>query len=369
MNTKKFAGAVCALACAISITTTQPAYAGLFGGGMSASEQERWARKLEQKEFGNSGPQVFSSDAINSTPYVQQIQKRVCDANGIRITNNTFTSSDDHKDTVHPIKVIDNYMYCTSVGAGYIYLGATFLKGMNVTGFANQFDYMATAQIISHELFHGIDGHLVRSTGKDNEFSAEKGSIKLLDRLPEGGWGAYLVAINRNAGYADQISKLIRSLGEETNGKVCMPFLGHPKYTGRDGKEYQLIANSWDGRDGYKQDDNAYFGGQLAYCIAKGALKLDNIAVVENHLKQDIKFKGDYLLVCKDARLPNGYRVLTELYGSKDLRMSDLATAKEKARSSMPLSRYGEMKAYWIDKDESLWKIWLACAVAADVEK
>lgn len=234
MNTKKFAGVVCALACAISITTTQPAYAGLFGGGMSASEQERWARKLEQKEFGNSGPQVFSSDAINSTPYVQQIQKRVCDANGIRITNSAFTSSDDYKDTVHPIKVIDNYMDCASVGAGYIYLGVSFLKGANVTGFANQFDYMATEQVISHELSHGIEGHLVRSNSKNNELIAEKSSIRLLDRLPEGGWGAYLVAINRNAGYADQMTKIIHSLGDETNGKVYMPFLGHPKYTGRD---------------------------------------------------------------------------------------------------------------------------------------
>ena len=98
---------------------------------------------------------------------------------------------------------------------------------------------------------------------------------------------------------------------------------------------------------------------------------MENIRIIPNHLKNEINYKGDYLLVCESSSLPNGYRILTELYGDETILQDNLDTIKSKVRRGIvPLkkSMYSNMRVVWIHKDNSAWKMWLACAIAYDFE-
>ncbi len=115
---------------------------------------------------------------------------------------------------------------------------------------------------------------------------------------------------------------------------------------------------------------NAYFGGQMANCMSKGALSLNNIRIIRNHLKDEINYKGDFLLVCESSNLPNGYRILTELYGDETKLQNSLSVTKNNVRNGLSLtpSSYKAVRSAWMYKDNSVWKIWLACAIAYDSE-
>ena len=121
--------------------------------------------------------------------------------------------------------------------------------------------------------------------------------------------------------------------------------------------------------------DNAYFGGQIADCIARGVLSVDNLAVVPvpTELKESIKFKGDYIIICRSNKLPNGYRILANLYGSQDKVMDEWGRMKGLVlKGSGDIEWYNNMAKLTInsgyDSKHNMWRMWLALAVANDVQ-
>ena len=364
-------GAVCAMACATNFAFLQPASAGFLGFGnsdiMSASEQEDWARHLKKEEFGKEEPDMDSEEAREALPIIQKIQKRVCDVNGIIIDANKFTNKYDYKTKVHPVRLADNSIDAMSMGAGYIYLGTEGLKFRNVLSFSNQYDYMALEQTIAHETTHGIDGHVLhKGNNHQKEVWAEEGSIKYTENLPEGGWGVFLVAHNNNDAYPEIAKNIRRSFEKQTGNKVSIDSAADVMYKGPDDIYYPIVEE----KSNAGLAANAYFGGQMANCMSKGALSLNNIRIIRNHLKNEINYKGDFLLVCESSNLPNGYRILTELYGDEIKLQNSLNAAKNNVRNGLSLnpSSYKAVRSAWMYKDNSVWKIWLACAIAYDFE-
>ena len=197
MNKKKILGAVCALVCVTNFAFMQPVSARI----MDAHEQENWARHLEQDEFNGRRPETYSEEAKQATPIVQRIQKRICDKNGVEITTALFQNTYDFETKVHPVQVIDNYYNASAMGAGYIYYGVDTLRYEGAIRFSNQYEYIICEHTLAHELAHAIGGHTTsyKKFHDNQEELAEKASVKLMDNLPEGGWGAYLVGIYKDS--------------------------------------------------------------------------------------------------------------------------------------------------------------------------
>ena len=116
------------------------------------------------------------------------------------------------------------------------------------------------------------------------------------------------------------------------------------------------------------QDEDAYIGGQLAYCIAKGGLTVDGIDIMENNLKQDLKFQGDYLLICRSAKYPNGYRILAPLYGKDRKKLEYILRTEREAVVSKgdDINAFAPVCEVLLQKynEHDFWVTWLACAVA-----
>ena len=227
---------------------------------------------------------------------------------------------------------------------------------------------MALEKTVAHETTHCIEGHILYK-GKEHqkEVWAEEGSIKYTENLPEGGWGIYLVSQNNNNGYPEISAKIYRSFEKQTGNKVSIDSAADVMYKGPDNMYYPIVQK--ESRSGLAA--NAYFGGQMANCMSKGALSLNNIRIVRNHLKNEINYMGDFLLVCESSNLPNGYRILTELYGDESVLQKKLNLIKDSVRSgglSLSLSAYKTAGNAWMYKDNSVWKMWLACAIAYDFE-
>lgn len=335
---------------------------------MSASEQENWARHLNKKEFGTEEPEMYSEAAREALPIVRGVQKRVSNVNGIVIDSNRFTNKYDYKTKIHPVGLVDNYIGAYAVGGGHFYIGVEGIKKGNEIAFNNQYDYMSLEKTIAHETTHCIEGHILYK-GKEHqkEVWAEEGSIKYTEKLPEGGWGVFLVAHTDNNCYPEIANNIYRSFEKKTSNKIVVKSAADVLYRGKDKVLYPVVKE----RRGSDASASAYFGGQVAYCISKNALSLGNIRIINNHLKNEINFKGDYLLVCESNNLPNGYRVLTELYGDLSTLQKDLNTVKGKVRSGelgLTDGMYTSMQKHWAKKDNSFWKMWLACAIAYDVE-
>ena len=167
--------------------------------------------------------------------------------------------------------------------------------------------------------------------------------------------------------YPDVARKIYDSFEKQTGNKTSIKSAADVLYRGKDKVLYPIVEE----RRGSKSPANAYFGGQMAYCMSKDALSMGNIRIIRNHLKNEINYKGDYLLVCEDSNLPNGYRILTELYGDESTLRDNLDTIKGKIRSGIvPLKKnmYSNVGVEWINKNNSVWKMWLACAIAYDFE-
>ena len=365
-------GAVCAMACAINFAFLQPASAGFLGFGnsdiISGPEQESWARHLNKEEFGVEEPEMYTQEAYEVLPVARKIQNRICSVNGVQITTNTFTDKYDYKTKVHPVGLVDNYIRAYAVGGGHFYIGVEGLRTRNLLTFNNQYDYMALEQTIAHETTHCIEGHITyKGKEREKEVWAEEGSIKYTDNLPEGGWGVFLVAHNNNDAYPEIAKNIRRSLEKQTGNKVSIDSAADVMYKGPDNMYYPIVQK--ESRSGLAA--NAYFGGQMANCMSKGALSLNNIRIVRNHLKNEINYMGDFLLVCESSNLPNGYRILTELYGDESVLQKKLNLIKDSVRSgglSLSLSAYKTAGNAWMYKDNSVWKMWLACAIAYDFE-
>ena len=365
-------GAVCAMACATNFAFLQPASAGFLGFGnsdiMSASEQENWARHLNKKIFGTEKPEMYTQDAQEALPYVLKTQRRVCSVNNLVIDSQNFTDKYDYKTKVHPVVLVDNYINATTTGAGHFYIGMEGLKSMGILSFSSQYDYMALEQTIAHEVTHCVEGHILYK-GKEHqkEIWAEEGSIKYTDHLPEGGWGIYLVSHSYDDGYPEIAKDIRHSFEKQTGNKVSIDSAADVMYKGPDDLYYPIVEE----KSTQGLAANAYFGGQMANCMSKGALSLNNIRIIRNHLKNEINYKGDFLLVCESNNLPNGYRILTELYGDEATLQKKLGIAKNIVRSgdlALTPSAYKTARSAWMYKDNSVWKIWLSCAIAYDFE-
>ena len=364
MNKKKILGAVCALACATNFAFVQPVSAEY-----SVHEQEKWARHLEQETFGGA-PQTYSNEAKRVTPIVQKIQKRLCDKNGIEVTTTLFQNPHDFEVKVHPVQVIDNYEFSAATCAGYIYMGTNVFKRTNIGVFSDQYDYILCEKIIAHETGHSIGGHgLSKKFNNTAEPLAEKKSVELLDKLPEGGWGAYLASISRSENYPTINQDIKKSFVKATGGKVSMPTYSTTVYHAKKGGQYNLCIKNG------RSMDNAYFGGQMADCIAHKALTVESLDVipVPTELKESIKFKGDYIIVCRSNKLPNGYRILASLYGSQDRVMDDWSRMKGLVlKGDGDIEWYSNMAKLTInsgdDSKHNMWRMWLALAVANDVQ-
>ena len=363
MNKKKLVGVVCAFACAVNLALSGTASADL----RTVSEQADWAKHLKKVVFGENGPKPPSAIGQKTVvPNIAIIQRRICDVNGIELTSQEFSSREDYKRKVHPIIVVGgDYFDATNIGFGYIYYGEHHISEAN--NFRNQYDYMAFEKTIAHETTHSIEGHThSKATSKEEyaEPKAEFGSVKLTANLPEGGWGIYSVALRDNNCYPEYAKRVLKSFEKECSGKVTINNSGSlVTYNAANNHWYNIVAVN------RHSHDNAYFGCQVANCIAKGAFSLNNIQIMDNFLKQDIKFSGDYLLVCKDSRLPNGYRVLTELYGQKADLVRELENTKRSVLTDSPLTAYENKVGELLKPGKvTAWKMWLTCAVAADMD-
>ena len=364
MNKKKILGAVCALACVTNFAFVQPVSARI----MNAHEQENWARHLEQDEFNGRRPETYSEEAKQAMPIVQGIQKRICDKNGVEVTTALFQNTYDFETKVHPVQVVDNYYNASAMGAGYIYLGVEYLRSKGIAKFSNQDDYIICEHTLAHELGHAIGGHATsyKKFHDNQEELAEKASVKLMDNLSEGGWGAYLVGVYNYLNRPEINEEIKRSFVKATGGKVSMPTYTRTVYHTKNGGRYNLCVESLPG------SDNAYFGGQIAECIARGVFSVENLAVVPvpTELKESIKFKGDYIIVCRSNKLPNGYRILASLYGSQDKVMNEWNRMKSSVLGgNNDIHSYNTMAKTLYGNDEyNMWKMWLALAVANDVQ-
>ena len=373
MNKNLILGAVVAFVCANGSVVQQPTADAGSVWWQGTKSQEENAHRLIVKKLGGEEPVSYSDKAKEQARVVHHLQERICDVNGIEITSDKFTSDRDFKTKIHPIEVIDNYYDGgLSVGAGYIYIGVDCFR---MSPNNSHFDNMATSMTIAHEITHGIKGHsqpcFIWETDS-HEINAEKGSIELTDKLPEGGWGMYLVdQVNHGNAYPNSNKNIMKSLAKKTNGKITIKAPDEIYYNASDGKPYRLAVGSR-----ISDTEDAYFGGQLAYCIAKDALTLNSIQVMENNLRDVINFDADYLLVCKSDKLPNGYRILAGI-GRKGYKLeykedvySDLETLKYYVRTGSSIGIYQELENKGIPEGGPfVWRAWLACAVARDMGK
>lgn len=367
MNKKKFLSMVCAGALVMNLGMEQPASAGIYFPNLGAGQQESQAKSFVKKEFGTENPAGDSEDAQRVKPILLRLQSRLCDSNGIEITEDKFRHVRDYKSKIHPIRMVDGVNNAFAMGAGYIYVGTEYVTS-HTSEFKSPFDYILCEKMLAHELTHATEGHsLDMFHNYKAELKAERGSIRMMDKLPEGGWGAYLAALSHNMNRPKQNARMMKDFEEECQGRVSIsdsddsPKVTYHTGTGR----YKLIV-----KPSNISDANSYFGGQLAYCIAKDALRLENIHLIKNNLKDTLNFKGNYLLVCcSDSKLPNGYRILTDgIYGNEAQAVKKMNQAKKRVQTVAPLSTYSQVAKESLYKDPDYWKIWLACAVANDMD-
>ena len=375
------------IAFALNFGMVQPAAHAWIPITQSAAQQEHQKEKNVRGEFGEE-PRGDSEDARRLTPIFHSLQKRICDANGIEIVNEPFQNSKDYKTKIHPIKVIDDYNNGVSLGAGYIYMGVPLVARYCKSSYLNSpYDHIAIEKAIAHELTHETEGHerihigfrweSKRKFKVKSEEKAEWGSIRLTDTLPEGGWGVYFVAVARKMNYYEINRKIIKSFKEKTHGlfqydtdwpERTYQASYNPKNSNKSGMLWIDFSNTPLGRD-----VNAYYAGQIAYCLAKDALTMDNIDIMENHLQQTLKFSPNekYLLICRSANLPNGYRILASLKGEQKQDLEQfLYRAKNQVLQGKDFSciqsqiyKYNPTHG---DADENRWRIWYTCAIAYD---
>ena len=362
MDVKKIMGAVGALVCVINFFAASPASAE-----RSVEWQENWSQKIKRDE--NLKPSN-SAEATRLSPILIGIQKRLYGPNRIELTYQKFRNDSDYKTKMHPIQMVEEDNSC-AIGFGDIYIGVQYVHICEAEHFRNQYDFMVAEKLIAHESTHNLRGHTFYKNSKnDNELEAEQGAVKLVEKLPEGGWGVYLVGVRRRLNRAEQNYNVMDSFEREANKRIRIDRADKVYYRGSDGKEYLIMSEGYFLNNGC--DDNAYFGGQVAYCIAKGAFRPENIQIAPNNLR-DIKFKGDYLLVCRSPKLPNGYRVLTELYGDHNTLQNYLNGIKVQVQNEYPLPVFYDDVSQTISTYRSKYpiekaycQIWMACAIAQD---
>lgn len=341
----KFNKAILAIGLAVCLTGTvgQPPAEASFRYETSVRQQEHDADILMRKGEDGHGIIVSESESARRLkPQILSLQKRVMDYNHLEMTDKPFTSQKDYKTKVHPVVLTDNPTGGLSIGAGRIYLGMDYIygSGMQDGRIVNHYDAAVMEQVLAHEITHATNGTSLRRLGlfiifrqgheaRKEELNAEIGSAKLLEQLPEGGWGTFLLGVYRNgpanSRYEHASNRVVKNFERDSKGRVKFNHFSPDaygneasiQYISADSTEYPIIGGTSPYEHTQKSDATYYLGGQIAECIAKGAFQPENLAIMRRYELPDCKFDSDCVLVCKSDKLPNGYRVLACLYKDK----------------------------------------------------
>lgn len=378
---KKILGAVCALSLAFNSVALPMADAAIKVP--SAKQQESLALDSMNRHGKADGT---SYEARQLSNILNNIAYRICDYSGLSITEYPYTNDNDYKSKIHPIHVSVESTNANSYGGGHIFFGVKHAKNhFKLSNFEeislSQYDYFALEISLAHEMGHNILGHVYEpgnSEERENrhELEAEQQSVALTNNMPEGGWGLYMSSVARLLNRPDQNETVIQSFGKKTNGKITFKVvrgcgsgedhfarLISTYYNASNGIQYEILSSNASGNNGWRRaearEGNAYFGGQLAQCIAEGALTPDNlrIATMGDGLN-NINMGGDCLLICRSPKLPNGYRILCSLYGDKQKMLKILNHAKANvaqntlaATQSQRIARMETMGGNWSSND------------------
>lgn len=270
-----------------------------------AASLENHAASLIKYRFPH-GYEIAPLDDLTQPVY--SLANRLYQANGILVTEKPIT---DYKKSTHPLVIINDFNNAMAFGAGHIIIGTDYIKTLlGKNKFANAFDYMTVEGTIAHELTHNLKNHANNMYG-ENELIAERGALELMAKLPEGGYGSYLVRVHRRLNRPAENNKIIKSMNTKgfisiSLGTKTKPAADTIYYYSADGTKYNLNLGT---------EESIYMAGQIADCIARGIMLPENMTVIKNELTE-IPFAGDKLLIVKHNSLPNGYIILTSLNSS-----------------------------------------------------
>ena len=270
-----------------------------------AANLENHAASLIKYRFPHSYEAAPLDDL---TQPVYRLANRLYQANDILVTDAPIT---DYKNSTHPLVIVKNFNNAMAFGAGHIIIGTDYITTLlEKNKFTNAFDYMTVEGTIAHELTHNLKNHANNMYG-ENELVAERGALELMAKLPEGGYGSYLVRVHRRLNRPTENNKIIQSMNTKgfisiSLGTKTKPAADTIYYCAAGGTKYNLNHGT---------EESIYMAGQIADCIARGIMLPENLAVKKNDLTE-IPFNGDKLLVVKHTSLPNGYMILTSLDGS-----------------------------------------------------
>lgn len=368
----------------------------------SGAGQEAHARQLAI----DSLPNMIMSGDDELVELAHHLQRRVCEANGMEVTDSPFVSEYDYKTKVHPVRILASFGNAESFGGGLIYAGEDYIKNTCFDGAdapITMYHYIQLEELWGHELTHGQKRHNIRhlyDLGKDRELEAEEGSVAKLENLPEGGWGGYVLSITKHPNRPKQNKKVLAKLEKRTNGAIGLSTAlteeSHSTYYhAANGAAYSLhftFGATDESHDGL--DENTYLAGQLAECIAKNALTLDSIQVTGRSALGDAAIEDTIagLVVCSSDKLPTT-RVLMGFSLVED-RTTEQVTADLQrvlpevkrlvVTGQIPLSDYNQSGANWRqsraytkllqhfgDKRPLVWRqdffrLWLTCAITQD---
>lgn len=338
---------------------------------VSAEEQEKIARNLSK----NIKPATADDVRELRPPLIVQ-QKRVMAYNGLELSEQPLQYSSDYKTKVRPAELMTDPEWAgISVGAGRIFIDADVLRrsGLADSRNINHYDLARVQQLLAHEMTHSITGASLPRMGlfiafrsghesRKEEIRAERGSVKLLENVPEGGWGSYTVSAYRKNYSMDKYQRaanyVLEDFEKATRGRIRFNRFGKKHKEGRtacyvagDGLEYR-IEGGYRRSPHHERDDATYYlSGQIAECIAAGAFRPENLYVFSRaELPHECRFAGDCMLVCVSDKLPNGWKALVSLY---DISKSDARNQLDELRQNFTSSpRLSKTDGYddWLQK-------------------
>ena len=338
---------------------------------VSVEEQEKIARNLSR----NIKPATAADVQELRPPLIVQ-QKRVMDYNGLELSEQPLQYSSDYKTKVRPAELMTDPEWAgISVGAGRIFIDADVLRrnGLVDSRNINHYDLACVQQLLAHEMTHSITGASLPRMGlfiafrrghesRKEEIRAERGSVKLLENVPEGGWGSYTVSAHRKNYSMDKYQRaanyVLEDFEKATQGRIRFNRFGKKHKEGRtayyvagDGLEYRIEGGYRRGAHHERNDATYYLSGQIAECIAAGVFRPENMQVFSQaEMPRECRFAGDCMLVCMSDKLPNGWKALVSLY---DISKSDARKQLNELRQNFAGSpRLSKTDGYddWLQK-------------------
>lgn len=240
-----------------------------------------------------------------------------------------------------------------------------------------------------------------QTTKRTQEAAEAEQVLNNLDNLPIDGWGACAAL--------EPAPAVLELMESKARGRLAIKDFKKNSamvyYRAADGESYNLNYNY---NDSEASARGVLFAGNIAECMARGALSLDSIVLRPPTAEMEsLGIKSSGTLLCASPALPRGYRYLAPtvaaVYYSKAV---DAITPEEKAAAyqrlqqilpvvkdivrsqTIPLSMYDNNADYTKSSAylplaravrartdttdivmHDLWAMWLACAVAYDNEQ